>query len=397
MQSVVTSSETQTREVDIHRLAQENIRAMLKPKVTLTRADSIALLNSYESLLNLAGQRMTDTTREQYSKALEQFRCWVATVPHIDERLATRLQNTEALLTDLRRDTETAFCVLIVMCSVTLVVCIGTLLSVLYLAVLQRRASMASLAVVVNATMPSPSAPRVVVTTDNPKHDPPLPPRYHLLGLSTPFAASCDPIYPHSQTEELGFDLDDLRYSLRYALLHGEQRISAVNAIHIGFPYCYTAINTNYSGGQPWYHHPSDDPVVEMFNLRLAGYTPENRSRVREKHIECDRSEWFVRFKSIWVQYEDATGRTVERRFDGPMAFELQHMIELNLGRFRCNERQREELSKEIHYALARATRDARPYEEKHLDWILPPPTFSTEGSSPPPKTAQVTPQLPDS
>lgn len=191
-----------------------------------------------------------------------------------------------------------------------------------------------------------------------------------LLGTATPYTRACSPLTPKSSAEEVGFNVEDLRNSVRYYLAtsgagKGDRRLSYLSAIHVDVPYCYCVVNTDYSRN---IRYLNDDALVEMFNPRIVGYAHSRLVRSRERHHECERPAAYIRSETVWVRYEDATGKQLERRFDGPLAYELQHIAELHSGEFRCHEELKEAIERAVEQSIVR---NISPYVPNQLRWDL--------------------------
>ncbi len=201
---------------------------------------------------------------------------------------------------------------------------------------------------------PAPTA-LVPTTTQQSPQVPITPPRYTLLGTATPTFRSCTPIRPGSTLESDGFDQEELRDSLRYHLLYGSPKLSSVCAIHVGMPYCYCLMSV------------PGDGVIELHNPIAAGYTVSHFIESRERHLECERSAIIKRYKTVWINYQDAKGvKVAGRRFDDRQAIDVQHILELNKGHFRCTEEMGKTLER---YFLS--MRDLDPYKPNEVKWIL--------------------------
>lgn len=199
-----------------------------------------------------------------------------------------------------------------------------------------------------------------------------------LLGTATPYTRACSPLTPKSSAEEVGFNVEDLRNSVRYYLAtsgagKGDRRLSYLSAIHVDVPYCYCVVNTDYSRTIKYLN---DDALVEMFNPRIVGYAHSRLVRSRERHHECERPAAYIRSETVWVRYEDATGKQLERRFDGPLAYELQHIAELHSGEFRCHEELKEAIERAVEQSIVR---NISPYMPNQLRWELPSPPDERE------------------
>jgi peptide deformylase len=199
-----------------------------------------------------------------------------------------------------------------------------------------------------------------------------------LLGTATPYTRACSPLTPKSSAEDVGFNVEDLRNSVRYYLAtsgagKGDRRLSYLSAIHVDVPYCYCVVNTDYSRNIKYLN---DDALVEMFNPRIVGYAHSRLVRSRERHHECERPAAYIRSETVWVRYEDATGKQLERRFDGPLAYELQHIAELHSGEFRCHEELKEAIERAVEQSIVR---NISPYMPNQLRWELPSPTEERE------------------
>lgn len=227
--------------------------------------------------------------------------------------------------------------------------------------------SNSTLAAVTSATIP-PTPPTTQAQVEADAYAPVF---QLLLGTSTPYARACSPLTPKSTPEELGFLVEDLRNSVRYYLAasgagKGDRRLSYLSAIHVDVPYCYCVVNTDYSRSIKYLN---DEALVEMFNPRIVGYAHSRLVRSRERHHECERPAAYIRSETVWVRYEDPTGKQMERRFDGPLAYELQHIAELHSGEFRCHEELKEAIERAVEQSIVR---NISPYTPNQLRWELP-------------------------
>lgn len=199
-----------------------------------------------------------------------------------------------------------------------------------------------------------------------------------LLGAATPYAGSCTPLDPKATIEDVGFSVTDLRNTMRHYLSSSaktERKLSYLSAVHVGRPMCYSIVNTDYSRA---IKYRNDDALIEMFNPRIVGYSHEQLVQSRERHHECERSGIYIRYETVWVRYEDATGKSLERRFDGPLAYELQHIAELHLGKFRCYDEIRDAIASAVENTLGR---NVAPYRGEQVRWELP-ATSTTTGTA---------------
>ena len=157
---------------------------------------------------------------------------------------------------------------------------------------------------------------------------------------------------------------------MRYYLTAGsgatEKKLSYLTSTHLGMPYCYAIVNTDYSRA---IKYRNDDALVEMFNPMIFGVSVDSLVQSRERHHECERSSIYVRYETIWVRYEDAKGKRMERRFDGPLAYEMQHIAELQAGRFRCYDDIKDAVASAIDQSLVR---NIAPYKRDQVRWELP-------------------------
>ncbi len=194
-----------------------------------------------------------------------------------------------------------------------------------------------------------------------PPPPPPVPPRYALIKGELPLLQQCVRLKPPLDDGHLsgGVPMADLAYSIAYHLEHAtEQRLRTLCAIHLDLPYCYCAIA----------HASDNESLLELFNPRLVGYSHSARALVQEMRPGCTRSAWIERFKVVWLRYEDASGATHERRFDGVLAYEAQHILELSEGDTSCGREKAGEQG-----AIWRLIRDGA-HQEPSLRWLTPPP-----------------------
>ncbi len=205
------------------------------------------------------------------------------------------------------------------------------------------------------AHMPNP-LPEIVTEILSPPPPPPPPvpplPIYPLMS-ELPLIEHCVPVtFPIPEVMAHQISYSDLSYALHY---HQDHVVPPVCAIHVGLPYCYCVMRDNVSA-----------PHVDMFNPRLVGYSlgDEGMAMVQESGLACPRLAWLIRFRVVWIRYQDTTGMTVERRFDRPLAYEIQHLLELLAGDTSCGA---ERLS-----TLSRLVRDGR--DNTNIRWLGEPP-----------------------
>lgn len=208
---------------------------------------------------------------------------------------------------------------------------------------------------------------------------PPPPPPPQLLELLVPLPPTPPepplPIYPLLSTLplmercfKLSFPVpsilsgeviyDALAYALHH---HQDKEVSPVCSIHVGLPYCFCVARENVGS-----------PHIEMFNPRLVGYSigQDGLAMVQESYIACPRMAWMMRFRVVWIRYEDRNGLTAERRFDRHLAYEMQHLLELLDGDTSCGT---ERLS-----TISRLMRDG--HDQDNIRWLSAPPPALING-----------------
>lgn len=416
-------------------LTQKYKSAMHKISHPLGVADARALLHIYNTPAAL-NRFESEEEREEYMRALEYFRTYSSVVPYISEDIRELEKRTAGLESELGRQGQTlrvrhnALLVLATVRVVSVLACAWLAWSTL------RRADTAAVAFaetlgeavkqlqardgcpnssnwstvacrvaeadvdrLVEALWAAQnvSAPQRQAAEAGGEADDGYTPRYALLlGAATPHTGPCVPLAHDSEEIDVG----ELRNSVRYHLTVGQaaasdKRLSYLTAAHVGSPYCYAVINTNYSHKL---RYRNDEALVEMFNPTIVGVSTESLVRSRERHHECERSAIYIRYETIWVRYEDASGRVIERRFDGPLSYEVQHIAELHAGRFRCYDDLKDAVAAAIDLSIAR---NAAPHPHHHhhpqhdqIRWELPaaqgPPELSDSSTRDDPRATIV-------
>lgn len=148
----------------------------------------------------------------------------------------------------------------------------------------------------------------------------------------------CEPISLadiHNGTAFKGeIDLRSLLESLRYHLQENKkgERLQGVCAQHLqSWRACICIVNMSPA--------PGNYDYVEMYNMKVIGYTPdpELRRRVVESSTFCPGSTTeSIRFDSIVIQYMDEQGVLVERAVRGSPAYTLQQCNEAQAARSTC-------------------------------------------------------------